>query len=541
MPSKGKLVVIAAVSALTTVTLLASVQANAAGHHGWASGLPGCHPGAPAVAHHAGQRVLSPQPGNGPVPCGTSTGFPAIENRIEVTNSNAVIYDVALIGGPVDAGDGHTPGWGRNETLARSYDNGGRWDTVSVPVWPDTLALDGQTDDNIYVDHETGRLFFYMQNSGPIGVGTYCGGTFDATVAFSDNDGTSWTWAFDHDHSCAENPTVLTGRPTPSGGQPTSYKNVVYLCGDNTSSGTATVGTPGYSCSKSLTGGASWLGTTLQGASLDGAIHPGQGFYSGNAKDVLDPYPQCAGQSSSAGADVQPLPNGTLVVVVSCNSKTYLSESADEGSHWKIVHQIPYAVSASGAPGGSNLRIDSAGNMYLLHQTTATATASAELLLTHSTDGGATWSPQLNMSAPGVTSVGTYEFAQGTYMAGKVGDVAVAYYGNLRGHTTSDGFITETRDALDRNPVFWSGQVNDPAHPLLYNTSTDGNIGLTVLDIMGGAFSPDGRSVWGSFVQDCGANVATDSNCQNRLPTTNPTNPDDGFAGRLVWPPPEQS
>jgi hypothetical protein len=115
--------------------------------------------------------------------------------------------------------------------------------------------------------------------------------------------------------------------------------------------------------------------------------------------------------------------------------------------------------------------------------------------------------------------------------------VAVTYYGNRSGKTTSDGFITETREALDANPVFWSGQVNSPGRPLLYNTTADGNIGITVLDIKGGALSPDGRSVWGSYVQDCGDNIVTAPDCQKRYPGTNPGNPDDGFAGRLVWPP----
>jgi hypothetical protein len=321
-------------------------------------------------------------------------------------------------------------------------------------------------------------------------------------------------------------------------GEQLSYPNVVYLCVDNTSSGAATTGTPGYSCSKSLNGGASWLGTTL-----DDPLTASQGFYSGLAKDHLDPYPQCAGASTStAGPDtgtaVQPLPNGTLAVVVSCNGKTYLSQSKDEGATWNIVHELSH---------DGTLRADSAGNLYLLEcsnctsqvtpGTGTTSNGNSGLLLSHSTDGGARWSPDLNMVAPGVTSVGTYEFAQGTYMAGEIGHVAVSYYGTRTGKTTSDGFISETRDALDSNPVFFSGQLNSPTRPLLYNTTTDGNIGITVLDIMGGALSPDGRSVWGSFVQDCGANVATDTNCQSRVPATNPTNPDNGFAGRLVWPP----
>src|SRR2546422_10156205 len=113
------------------------------------------------------------------------------------------------------------------------------------------------------------------------------------------------------------------------------------------------------------------------------------------------------------------------------------------------------------------------------------------------------------MAAPGVISRGTTFFAQGTHRVGhEVGRVAVMYYGVRTGNTTSDGFITETRNALDPNPVFWSGQVNTlSGKPLLYNTTPGVYIfpmGLTVLDFIGGAFSPDGRSTWASFVQDCG-------------------------------------
>lgn len=463
-----------------------------------------------------------------------------MENRVEVTNDNTVVYSPALMGGPVLAGAGHVPGWGKEEGLARTFDDGAKWDGVSIPVWPDLYVLDGQTDNNIYVDHATGRLFYYMQNSGPVGINSICGGGGGATVAYSDNDGTTWNWGFDRDHSCAENPNMVTGRPTIAGVQ-MSYPDVVYLCGDNASSGVATTGTSGYSCSKSLNGGNTWIGTLLD-QPLAGIQ---QGYFSGRGKDVLDPYPQCAGSSSSPGtgvpgagvpgSDVQPLPDGTLTTVVSCNNKFFLSESTNEGATWSIANQIPH---------GGNLRVDSAGNMYLLEAASA-PNGDSQLLLSHSSDGGATWSPELNMVAPGVSLVGTYEFAQGTFATGQVANVAVTYYGVRAGSTNSDGFITETRDALDANPIFWSGQVNDPKRPLLYNStktigpfgSTPSNMGITVLDIMGGALSPDGRSVWGSFVQDCGTNLVTDPNCQARLPQTNPGDPQDGFAGRLVWPP----
>jgi hypothetical protein len=509
-----KKALVVASTLVATLSVLATVRATA-GTYDWAAGLPGCDPSRPAVAHQDGT-VLAPQPKDGPVPCGMTTGWPSIENRIEVTNTNTVFFDCALKGGgPFLGGTGDTPAWGSEEGMALSTDEGLKWQHISIPVWPDLYVLDGQTDNNVYVDHDTGRLFVYMQNSGPVGISTFCGGGGGATVAYSDDSGTKWDWAFDNDHSCAENPTVLTGKPTISDLSQAPYPNVVYLCGDNTSSGAATVGTPGYSCSKSITGGTRWKGTTVAGL---GVLTGPQGFYSGIGKDRLDPYAECGTNSSSAGAGVQPLshahgalPAGTLLVVMSCGGSTYLSHSTDEGATWKVLRPIPH---------GGSLRVDSADNLYLL----------SAMKLSHSTDLGATWSPERDMKFPDVASVGTLLFAQGTYADGQVGHVAVTYYGKLGTNTASDAFITETRDALDDDPLFWTGQVNDPNRHLL----TGVDIGLTVTDIIGGALSPDGRSVWGSWVQDCG-NALTDPSCLSRLPGTNPALPQDGFAGRLVW------
>ena len=511
-----------AVAALMLSALPALRSAHAS-PYSWAQGLPGCDPSRPAVAHHANQQVLPHQPQDGPVPCGVLTGWPAVENRIEVTNTEAVIYEPAILPAlPGVGGSGHVPGPGRPLGLARTFDEGSAWQAFPVPeVIPDNPAYPAsQVDNNLYVDHDTGRLFLYMyspQYGGPPKCAVPYGNP--ATIGFSDDSGTTWSNGNDIDHGCAENPTILTGKPRVA--EQLSYPNVVYLCGDNTSSGAATLGTPGFSCSKSLTGGSTWLGTTLHG----------QGFYSGLAKDNLDPYAQCAGASSSAGAGVQPLPDGTLLVVVTCGGKTYMSKSTDEGATWNIQNQIPH---------GGSLRADSVGNLYLI-ETNPTSSGlggggASKILLSHSIDGGATWSPELNLIAPGVASAGTHFFAQGTFAAGQVGHVAVTYYGIRTGKTTSDGFITETRDALDYNPVFWSGQVNNPNRPLLFNT-TGANTGITVLDFNGGALSPDGRSVWASFVQDCGTNMLTDPNCQSRWPQDHPADPDDGFAGRLVWPP----
>jgi len=513
--------VVASVLALT-LGVLTAVSASA-GPYDWAAGLPGCHPGQPAVAHYAGGVALVPQPTNGPVPCGVLTGAATVENRIEVTNDGTVIYMPALTpsappqvppGTPRSTNTtcGSLPGIPGNcpsNTVARSSDGGATWSYSKANVFPD--AISGDVDNNIYVDHDTGRFFYYDYDSSTDGFKPdFCGQGNGATIIHSDDSGATWSWGFDLEHNCSENPTILVGRPRIS--TPTGYPSVVYLCGNNFGTGIAGAGSTGKVCSKSLDGGLTWNGETF------GAFGGGQGSYSGQRKDELHPYPQCAnGASSSGGNDVQPLPDGTLLIVVSCGGNTYLSESRDEGASWQIRNRIP---------SGGTLRADSVGNLYKANGS----------LLSTSTDGGRTWSPERNMVAPGVTLSSPSFFVQGTHRVGhEVGRVAFTYYGHRTGQTTDDGFITETRNALDPNPVFWSGQVNSPTRPLLTN-ATGVNQGITIMDFKGGAFSPDGRSVWASFVQDCGTSLLLDPNCSSRSPAYNPGNPQDGFAGRLVWP-----
>ena len=505
----GSVALVAVTAALTA----APSRADGGGAN-WASGLPGCAPDRPAVAHHAGQDVLAPQPDDGPVPCGVLTGWPAAESRIEVTDKNTLIFNPAKM--DVVPGVG-----GLGEGLARSFDDGASWDAVKVPVFPgsDAYPLQSSGDNNIYVDHQTGRLFAYFYN--PLGAPPVCG-PGGGTTAYSTTEGTTWVVARDIDHGCSENPTLVTGEPTMTSPLDMSYENVAYLCGDNTSSGVGAAGTPGFSCSKSIDGGRTWKGTTKDG----------QGFYSGVVKDNTDPYPECAGASSSAGAGVQPMPDGTLVVLVTCNAKSYLSESADEGGHWKIASEIPH---------NGTLRIDSDGNLYVARL--ATVDGKPELLLSHavvessSADGWVwhAWTPELDMTAPGVTAIGKWFLVQGTHGPGQVGHVAVAYFATQQGRTGFDGIITETREALDSDPVFWSGQVNDPGRPLLYNTANENAPFVNNLDFVGGALSPDGRSAWGAFYRSCGEDWSASASCQQRWPQTNPGSPTDGFAGRLVW------
>jgi hypothetical protein len=499
-------------------------QSKAPSPYAWASRLPGCHTSHPAVAHYGNRKLLRPQPKNGPVPCGVLTGWPSVETRLVVTNRGTVIYEPALHGGTdpsVAGGCGSSPGVCSGNFVARSTDNGAHWaDAQATSPFPESKALQADVDNNMYVDPRTGRIFYYDYSSGTEGAPGSCGNGAGAVVYYSDDDGKTWGHGLDFEHNCSENPTILVARPTIS--KPSYDGGVVYLCGNNFGSGAAGAGSTGKICAKSLDGGKTWLAKPNPGGQTG---H--QTEYVGQLKDRNDPYDGqlgCDGAASSGSNDVQPMPDGTLLTVITCGDKAFLSKSVDEGASWTIKAQLP-------TPGV--MRADSEGNLYKLNGT----------LLSTSTSVGRTWSKEHDMLAPGIDSYRSVFFAQGTHAAfHRSGDVAIMYYGVRHGQTASDGFIAETRNALARNPVFWTGQVNDRNRPLVYNTLTEWGVGqsslngLTVLDFIGGAFSPDGRSVWASFVQSCGADVRTDPNCIKRFPTINPNTPQDGFAGRLVWP-----
>src|SRR6267142_429133 len=259
-----KLWVVASALAVTLFVLTA-VRASADPAHDWAAGLPGCDPSRPAVAHYAGGVPLVPQPTNGPVPCGVLTGRPTVENRIEVTNDNTVIYMPALIpDGNVLGGCGHGPGLCVNNTVGRTIDEGAHWVTSTATTNPavhDYVSAD--VDNNLYVDHGTGRLFYYDSGGTIAFQPPLCGdGGNGATIFFSDDSGATWSFGYDPEHNCSENPTILVGRPSIS--NPSYAGGVVYLCGNNFGTGAGGAGSTGKVCSKSLDGGLTWVGQFFQ-------------------------------------------------------------------------------------------------------------------------------------------------------------------------------------------------------------------------------------------------------------------------------------
>ena len=195
------------------------------------------------------------------------------------------------------------------------------------------------------------------------------------------------------------------------------------------------------------------------------------------------PTPSSSTATPDENSEVGGLPeatrDGTLYVVIGCGGQAYLARSSDEGATWPIVRTLPHV---------GELRIDEADNFYLMRSTDVTHTSGTledhtHLWLSVSSDRRSDLEPRARRPPPrgqneaertalfGGVSCCTNWF----YDVREPGHVAVAYSGRTAFQgTTLDGYVTETRNALDilhgGQPVFWSAFVNSPSRPLKYET-----------------------------------------------------------------------
>jgi hypothetical protein len=107
--------------------------------------------------------------------------------------------------------------------------------------------------------------------------------------------------------------------------------------------------------------------------------------------------------------------------------------------------------------------------------------------------------------------------------AGPRGYVGSTYYASSNSASQMmTAYITETHDALDTNPLFWTAALNDPAHPIFrdYGLSS-----IPRADFIGGTFDAHG-AFWAGLVHqlntpDANGNVATRGNVATlTFPTT---------------------
>ena len=393
--------------------LVAAIGSGARGAGSDAAG-PGCDETRPAIAHHAEAEVLDPQPANAPIPCMTITGNAIEAATIGVTRTNTVFF-ASIEAIPL----------GANRTLvepsivARSRDLGATWENRVPGVLP--FSIHGSLSTWLHVDHTTSRVW-YATPTAPCG----------ATVSWSDDDGE--TWGQHPNVGCpGQGATDLVEGPPPAGAAPTKgYPHVVYYCANaaEVPLGDASI----LMCYKSRDGGTTWrwIGSTP------------------------DPIPAAEGCSPTdlrrtRGGGVGP--DGVLYFpTMNCGDTMLgIAVSSDEGATWTRKDVVATTIEDLYPPA---IGIDTDNNLYI-----AWLGPGEKPYLVRSADRGVTWSDPLMIGAPGVSS-----FRRLGIVARSPGHIVVSYLGTAANGVNA--YITESRDALGADPIFWSAAANDPSAPV---------------------------------------------------------------------------
>jgi hypothetical protein len=187
--------------------------------------------------------------------------------------------------------------------------------------------------------------------------------------------------------------------------------------------------------------------------------------------------------------------------------------SHDEGQTWDYS-QVPTAGAGNNAGflGGVSLDVDRAGTVYVVWPGT-----DGKAYLAASKDQGKTWNGPLVASTPGVKQAAA-PFAQ--VAALEPGHVAVAYYGYTGADSKRlNGYLTESFNAADAKPIFYTGLLNDPARPLYFAVKSGS---LPRNDYLGVAIAPDGTP-WTALTK-----------LRSDTPDSEGFIQSTGYAGRLV-------
>jgi len=419
---------------LAVVAALAAQAAPAAAQ--------GCDPARPAVAHHAGALALDPQPADAPLPCMSFTGNAIEAATIGVTDSGNVFF------ASIEARPDGVRTLVDSSVIARSTDGGGNWENVTPGGLP--VSLHGSLSTWLTVNPDTNRLW-YATPTAP------CGGT----VSWSDDDGASW--GTHPNVGCpAQGAAGLIEGPAPAGtDQPVGYPHVVYYCA-NAQDGDESV----LFCHKSLDGGRSWR-------------------WVGSTPDEIPPEEGCSTTALRSTRLGEVDSDGVLYFpTYSCDDRVLgLAVSDDQGASWTRSKLIETEIQDLYPPA---LAIDADGNLYLAWKGPGGLPHVAV-----STDRGETFGQPLMLAAPGVGSIKRLGI-----VARDPGHILVTYLGTSDGGASFDAYMTESRTALDAEPVFWSATVNHPATSVL-----DADASETYGDRMQflrGNIAPDGTP-WGAF------------------------------------------
>lgn len=325
--------------------------------------------------------------------------------------------------------------------IVRSTDQGATWETVSPRVMdenarPVTLDPYILVDD---VDGDNARIY-----------------TIDLTVAcsyvsFSDDEGENWTT---NPLACGrpvnDHQTLFAGPPVTS--QTVGYPHILYYCFSD-------VGTS--QCTKSIDGGLTFV-STGEPAFI--------GYESGN-DDTGDNVCNGIHGHGVVGTD------GSVYLPKDYCDKPFLAISRNEGLTWermRVTKTMEVAEHERGVSPDPSVAVDAHGNIYYAFIDRWDRMPH----LTVSQDGGETWSRPVRVSPPGLKEANLV-----TLTVGGPGKVAFAYYASENSphrrcrivwcqqdrfdQTTWNAYLTISEDALDEDPLFLTGEVNDPDDPMI--------------------------------------------------------------------------
>jgi cellulase (glycosyl hydrolase family 5)/glycosyl hydrolase family 5 len=410
----------------------AAASSAAAGPKG-----PGCDRGRPAVAHHSGGVRIPGRRRPTLVPCETFVGRTSEAASVGVTRRGSVFYAPLLENtSPPPQNTLQGPEWVvRSRNLGRTWTklgSGGPRTAGLVPPW-------------MTVDSSTSRIWFTTTLPG------LCG----AQVSWSDDDGKRWRTGTNVPCPSQGGQKLLEGPAPRVGAKPHGYPHVVYYCGN-----TQDIAASNLWCYRSLNGGRTFKFT---GAFPDPPRPPG----------CDERHPSRPGV---VGAD------GALYFPTTLCGTLGLAISRDEGKTWRFRAKIASGLEDIYTTGTA---ADRHGGLYFAFR------GPRDLpYLTTSTDRGRTWSKPRMVGAPGVREVRRVAVAVGRH-----GEVGLAYAGTTDG-MRFNGYITETRNALARRPLFWSASINKPSAPLL--NAADPEVFGDRFFYGGAAVGPDG-TVWAGF------------------------------------------
>jgi hypothetical protein len=377
--------------------------------------------------------------------------------------------------------------------LARSSDEGATWTNV-VPSLPEGRKQ-GRAQPYLFRDPSADRLFFLT-------TGTVFGNTSGSIPGFDMSASTDGFATLQYSNVAKETTDwikLYAGPPVTS--TPVGTKNVLYMSAPSPISTLSGVYQAVY---KSTDAGSTWQAVGGKALSLK----------------VAD-YADCPSDGWVIFGNGGVGPDGTVYISVHRCGHLAVAVSPDEGETWTITDVpgttlLPFIgliqeVTRANALLTEPLSVDSDGNVYLVWPDEAGA-----LQLSVSKDKATTWSAPLVVAEPSVTFAvygGTAVKAPGT--------LAISYYGSLGGQAGPfNGYIAETKNALDAAPVFQSIRVNDPDKPLMPEQFDVGYVRLfnggDLNEIVKPVYAPNG-DIWAGFSRDMCLTLgsATDANlCQ---------------------------